>query len=119
VNIFSILDRVIMHWKIAPGGGFAWTAQAGSEIIDLSTKKRLGHVKYYNSYYSALPVDVAVGRREEDGALSFSPGLVIRFEGEEEELFISTDETQTKILMEPEFSLEEIEQAQEVMDNLP
>ena len=118
MNIFSILDRIIMHWKIAPGGGFAWTAQAGSEIIDLSTKKRLVHVKYYNSYYSALPVDVAVGRREEDGGLSFSPGLVIKFLGEEEE-FVVTDEIPTKVLMEPEFSLEEIEQAQEVMDNLP
>jgi len=32
---------------------------------------------------------------------------------------VVTDEIPTKILMEPEFSLEEIEQAQEVMDNLP
>jgi len=117
VNIFSILDSVIMHWKIAPGGGLVWTASLGNRVIDLSTKKELVHVSYYNSYL-ALPVDIAVGRRKEDGSLSFSPGLIIRFAGEEE-LFISTDQTQTKILMEPEFSLEEIEHAQEVMDNLP
>src|SRR6266581_3226407 len=103
-----------MHWKIAPGGGLVWTASLGNRVIDLSTKKELVHVSYYNSYL-ALPVDIAVGRRKEDGSLSFSPGLIIRLARDEE--FVVHDRIQ--ILMEPDFSLEEIEQAQEVLDTLP
>ncbi len=115
MNIFRPSDdSVILHWKLSPGAGFAWTAKVGEELIDLPSCKKLVHVNCYNSY-SHRPIDVTVGRRK-DGSLSFSPGLTIWFQ--EECNPIQVDEVQTKILMDPEFSLEEIEQAQEVMDNL-
>jgi len=114
VNLLLYRDATVLGWVLAPKSSIAWRASPGEEIIDVITKQKLVGIDAYNP--ETFMVTIGVGRRQ-DGSLSFSPGLIVQFVGEPEFL-TGEDEVQTKVLMEPEFSLEEIEQAQEVMDGL-
>ena len=114
MNLLQSGDTTVLGWVLGPSSSIAWTAAPGEEIIDVITKQKLVGISAYNPETS--PVIIGVGRRQ-DGSLSFSPGLIVNFVGEPEFL-TGEDEVQTKVLMEPEFSLEEIEQGQEIMDGL-
>jgi len=114
VNLLQSRDTTVLGWALGPNSSIAWRAAPGLEIIDAITKQKLGGIDAYNP--ETFPITVGVGLRQ-DGSLSFSPGLVVKFLGEPEFL-TGEDEAQTEILMEPEFSLEEIEQGQEIMDGL-
>ncbi len=113
MNLLQSRDATVLGWALGPSGSIAWRAAQGEEIIDGITKQKLVGIDAYNP--ETFTVMSGVGRRQ-DGSLSFSPGLIVQFLGEPG--FIITGEDETKILMEPEFSLEEIEQGQEIMDGL-
>jgi len=114
VNLLQSRDATVLGWALGPSGSIAWRAAQGEEIIDGITKQKLVGIDAYNP--ETFTVIIGIGRCR-DGSLSFSPGLIVKFLGEPY-LLTGEDEVQPKILIEPEFSLEEIEQGQEIMDGL-
>jgi len=114
VNLLQTRDTTVLEFALGASCSISWIAAPGEEIIDVITKQKLVGIDAYNP--ETFTVIIGVGRRR-DGGLSFSPGLTVKFLYEDR-FVVSENEIQTKVLMEPEFSLEEIEQGQEIMDGL-
>lgn len=112
LNILHADDRIVMAWEIGPGASFVYEALPGMELFDPTTNRKLRYIKAHNTSNSSMVVGVS--RRRVSCALSFSPGLWVGFT--DGTAFPTSDiEIQTETLMEPEFSLDEIHQAQEVI----
>jgi len=112
----------VLYYAIAPGGQFVWQAPLGGEII--GNEGDLYRIEV-DALYAKSIISVEISRLS-DGSLVLLRDPNIRYffrnakghrwEACGDSLMIS--ETASEPLMDPEFSLEEIEQAQEVMDGL-
>jgi len=106
LNLFQV--------TIAPGATLNWRAVPGEAFIDIRNGVAMGvyGLRAYNT--SNSPTTYTVTRRD-DFSLEFTPGLLPSYE-----LLPLYKVIEPKtVLPDPDFSLEELERAQEVLNNLP